>query len=116
MLYVSLADAKAHCRVTHDEDDSDIVSKIEAASSMVKSYLKNVSPLEPQRDADDTPLYDSSEYGITDTTLDAVRYEVRAAVLILVQKLYDQDFVTEPGYLPTEVMSILYPLRDPTLA
>ena len=116
MLYVSLADAKSHCRVTHDEDDSDIVGKIEAASSMVKSYLKNVSPFEPQRDADDTPLFDSSGYSIVDTTLDAVRYEVRAAVLILVQKLYDQDFNTEPGYLPTEVMSILYPLRDPTIA
>ena len=116
MLYISLADAKAHCRVTHDEDDSALVNAIEEASSMVKAYLKNVSPLEPQRDADDTPLFDSSGYGITDTTLDAVRPEVRSAVKILVQKLYDQEFDCEPGYLPTGVMSILYPLRDPTLA
>ena len=116
MLYVSLADAKTHCRVTHNEDDYDIIGKIESASSMVKNYLKSVSPFEPERDADDTPLYDSSGYSITDESLDSVRYEVRAAVLILVQKLYDQELDTTPGYLPVEVQAILYPLRDPTIA
>lgn len=116
MLYVSLPDAKRHCRIDHDEDDVTILAYIEAASSMVKSYIKAVSPYEPTRDAYDTPLYDSNGFSVDDTDLNAIRYEVRAAVLILVQRLYDQDYEFDPGYLPPEVTAILYPIRDPALA
>lgn len=116
MMYISLEEAKSHCRVDHDTDDSDIIGKIEAASSMVKNYLKDMSPYEPARDSEDNPTYDSNGDPLTDEDLNAIRYEVRAATAILVQKLYDQTLDSMPGYLPNEVQAILYPLRTPTLA
>ena len=117
MLYVCLADAKAQCRVDHSEDDSMITSYIESASSMVKNYLKNVSPYEPERSVvDDTPVYDSNGYSVKDDDLNDIRYEVKAAVLILVQMMYDQEYTFRPGYLPDPVQAILYPIRDPALA
>lgn len=119
MMYVTLSEAKDHCRVDHDADDFDLMTKIQAASSMVKGYLKTASAYEPQRDDDDDPILDSNGY--PEVALDSsgnktVRYEVRAATLILVQKLYDQEYEFNAGYLPDEVVSILYPLRDPALA
>ena len=116
MMYISLSDAKAQCRVDHSDEDSYIILQIQAASSMVKNYLKGVDPYEPMRDSSDTPLYDSAGYAIKDIDLDDIRYEVKAATAILVQKLYDRTFDASPGYLPAEVVAILYPLRDPTLA
>ncbi len=116
MMYISLCEAKAHCRVDHDVDDVDILGKIEAASSMVKNYLKSTSPYEPARDSEDNPTFDSNGDPLTDEDLNAIRYEVRAATAILVQKLYDQTLDSQPGYLPNEVQAILYPLRTPTLA
>jgi hypothetical protein len=59
---------------------------------------------------------DSKGDPLMDTDLNEIRYEVRAATAILVQQLYDQTLDSEPGYLPKEVMAILYPLRTPTLA
>lgn len=116
MMYVSLCDAKSHCRVDHDDDDIDLLGKIEAASSMVKNYLKSASPYEPERDANDDPIYDSNDELLIDESLNSVRYEVKAATLILVQMLYDQTYEFRPGYLPDPVQAILYPLRDPALA
>ena len=117
MMYVTLQDAKDHCRIDHSYDDGDVAWKIDAASSMVKNYLKSVSPYEPSRNAEtDTPLYDSNGFAIKDEDLNVIRYEVRAATLILVQMLYDQEYEFKPGYLPDPVQAILYPLRDPALA
>ena len=116
MMYVTLQEAKDHVGTDHDEDDCKILSKIEHASSVVKNYLKAISPYEPQRDADDTPLYDSNGFSIKDTDLSAIRYEVRAATLIMIQRLYDQDFELNPNYPPAEVVALLYPIRDPALA
>jgi len=116
MMYISLLEAKSHCRVDHDLDDVDLVGKIEAASSMVKNYLKDNTPYEPARDDEDNPTVDSNGDPLTDEDMHAIRYEVRAATAILVQKLYDQTLDSEPGYLPKEVQAILYPLRTPTLA
>jgi len=116
MMYISLNEAKTHCRVDHDLDDSDLIGKIQAASSMVKSYLKDVTPYEPARDSEDNPTVDSNGDPLTDADLNEIRYEVRAATAILVQKLYDQTLDSQPGYLPAEVQAILYPLRTPTIA
>ena len=118
-MYITLCDAKDHCRVDHDNDDIDLTIKIQAASAMVKNYLKSASAYEPMRDDDDTPILDSNGYPevmVDSSGYKAVRYEVRAATLILVQKLYDQEYEFNAGYLPDEVVSILYPLRDPALA
>ena len=117
--YVTLAEAKSHLRVTHTDDDSDIMLKIQAASSAVKNYMKEFSVYEPARDVDEDWEVDSNWEPVIDedsNTVRAVRFEVKAAVLILTQKFYDQDYDFTPGYLPAEVMSLLYPLRDPALA
>lgn len=116
MLYISLEDAKTHCRVDHTGDDALIVGYIEGASSMVKNYLGSVSPYEPERDAIDTPIYDSNGTTTDDTSIDDIRYEVKSAVMILVQMMYDQEYSFTPGYLPDPVQAILYPLRIPALA
>ena len=117
--FVSLAEAKAHLRVTHDMDDADIRLKIKAASGAIKNYMGDKSVYEPDRNLDDDPLLDSNWEPIvagetTGTTV--VRWEVRAATLIMIQKLYDQEYDFEPGYLPPEVTALVYPLRDPALA
>lgn len=124
MKYVTLCLAKDHLKVDHDEDDFEIERKIEAASSMVKSYIKTTSPYEPARDANDDPVLDSAGYSEDAYTEDgelAVRYEVQAATLLLVQLMYDQTLHERyahghGGFLPPEVSAILYPLRDPTFA
>jgi hypothetical protein len=116
MMYITLAQAKTQCRVDHPDEDTDIILKVQQASAMVKNYLKDASPFEPVRDGDDNPLYDSNDELIDDVALDDVRYEIKAATAILFQKLYDRTFEAKPGYLPDEVVAILYPLRDPALA
>jgi hypothetical protein len=117
--YVTLEEAKAHLRVTHSDDDQSIKLKIRAASSAVKNYMKEYSVYEPARDADEDWEVDSNYEPVIDedsNTTRAVRFEVKAAVLILLQQLYDQEYNFTPGYLPDEVVGLLYPLRDPALA
>lgn len=116
MMYISLLEAKAQCNVDHDEADTKLIGYIESASSMVKNYIKDVSPYEPARDNEDNPRFDSNDEPLTDEDLNAYRHEVRAATAILVQKLFDQVLDSQPGYLPNEVQAILYPLRTPTIA
>lgn len=124
LQYVTLQQAKDHLRVDHDAEDNDIELKIVAASSAVKSYLKSASPYEPLRDSNDTPLLDSNDLPIPeeDSNGDPIlRWEVRAAVLILLGILYrDRDGQEmkdwAPGYLPAPVTALLYPLRDPAFA
>lgn len=113
-MYLTLQEAKAQCRVDHSDEDTDIILKVQQASSMVKGYLKTTSPFEPDRDDEHNPLYDSNDEPITDSSI--VRYEVKAATAIIFQQLYDRTFEASPGYLPDAAVAILYPLRDPTLA
>lgn len=115
MMYVTLDMAKDHLEVDHDERDDLITAYIEAASSAVKNYLKSASAYEPARDEDDNPLPDP-----VDPEDREVRYEVRAAVLLMVGYLFrnrdenpENAFVR--GYLPAPVTALLYPLRDPAL-
>ena len=117
--FVSLAEAKAHLRVTHDMDDADIRLKLRAASGAIKNYMGEFSVYEPDRNADDDPLLDSNWEPVVageTTGTKEVRWEVRAATLILMQKLYDQEYQFDPGHLPPEVTALVYPLRDPALA
>jgi hypothetical protein len=116
MMYISLAQAKMQVRADHDDEDADIIFKVQQASSMVKNYLKGASPFEPLRDGDDNPMYDSNDELIDDVALDDVRYEVKAATQVIFQLLYDRTYTAKPGYLPDEAVSILYPIRDPALA
>ncbi len=124
MMYVTLERTKAHLGMDHDEDDSLILAYIAAASSAVKNYLKSASPYEFERDSNDDPVLDSNgdpDY-VRDSSGDkVVRFEIEAAVLLMVGHLYrdrdeNPDGAFDRGYLPKPVTALLYPLRDPALA
>ena len=127
MRYVTLERAKQHLNMDHDLDDPLIEAYIGAASEAVKNYLKSASPYEVGRDSNDDPVLDSSGdpiYAVDSSGDKIVRYAVQAATLILLGTFYAQREgeagVINPqwthGYLPTVVISLLYPLRDPALA
>lgn len=117
--YVSLDEAKAHLRTGHNEDDQDILLKIQAASAAIKNYMGTFSVYEGQRNDDEDPVLDSNyepEIQLDSAEEKNVRSEVKIAVLILIQKLYDQDYSAfSNGELPPEVTAHIYQLRDPAL-
>lgn len=124
MMYVTLERGKQHLNMDHDSDDVLITAYIGAASGAVKNYLKSASAYEVERDSNDDPILDSSgdpTYAEDSSGDKIVRYEVQAAVLLMLGFLYkdrdenpDQAFAQ--GYLPKPVTALLYPLRDPALA
>lgn len=123
-MYVTLARAKQHLNMDHDQDDSLIDVYVRAASGAVKNYLKSASPYEVERDINDNPILDSSgdPVYVVDSSGDRVfSYPVVSATLLMVGFLYkdrdenpDQEF--QQGFLPRPVTALLYPLRDPALA
>lgn len=105
MMLFSLDQGKAHLRVDHDDEDADISLKINAASSIVMNYLK-------------LPL---DHYQNTAGEVVNVPFEVIAAAQIMLGYIFkDRDAAEmdkwQHGYLPFTVTSLLYPLRDPSLA
>ena len=123
MMYVTLARAKQHLSMDHDQDDTLIEVYVQAASGAVKNYLKSASPYEVERDSNDDPILDSSgdpTYVVDSSGAKLVSYPVQAAVLLMVGFLYkdrdeNPDSAFERGYLPRPVTALLYPLRDPAL-
>lgn len=116
MMLVSLEQAKAHLRMDHDFDDSDITLKIEGASAAVLDYLKDYA--DSFLDSNGEVIEDSN--GNPD-----VPYQVKAATLLMLGDLYAnrEPIPTDPvdaqygyGYLPRAVIALLYPLREPTIA
>lgn len=124
MMYVTLARAKQHLNMDHDEDDNLIEVYVQAASGAVKNYLKSASPYEVERDSNDDPILDSSGdpvYVEDSSGAKLVSYPVQAAVLLMVGFLYkdrdeNPDSAFDRGYLPKPVTALLYPLRKPALA
>lgn len=123
MMYVTLARAKQHLNMDHDQDDVLIEAYIGAASEAVKNYLKSASPYEVERDSNDDPVEDSSGdpiYVVDSSGDKQVKYAVQAATLLQIGFLYkdrdeNADQAYEMGYLPKPVTALLYPLRDPAL-
>lgn len=124
MMYVTLARAKQHLNMDHDEDDNLIEAYIGAASEAVKNYLKSASPYEVERDSNDDPIVDSSGdpvYLVDSSGDKQVKYAVQAATLLQIGFLYkdrdeNADQAYEMGFLPKPVTALLYPLRKPALA
>jgi len=115
MMLVTLQEASDHLRRDTDADDDDLTLKIHAASGAVLNYLKSASPYEIDSNGD--PVEDSSG--------PVVRFEVKAAVLLMLGELYKNREAEQAGevptqwgygYLPRPVVALLYPLRDPALA
>lgn len=121
MKLITLAQARAHVRVDHTVEDSQIEEFIEAASAAVVNYLKSGADTflntlglpEEIWSADSPPV-------VADYIVPA---EVKAAVKILVGYFFRNRDGNDPaadgwqqGYLPPPVTALLYPLRDPALA
>jgi hypothetical protein len=121
MMYVTLARAKQHLNMDHDQDDVLIDAYVRAASEAVKNYLKSASAYEVERDSNDDPVLDSSGdpiYAVDSNGDKIVRYAVQAATLLMVGFLYkdrdeNPDEAFQQGYLPKPVTALLYALRDP---
>lgn len=124
MNYVTLATAKMHLGMDHDEDDALIEIYIKSASAAVKNYLKSALPFEVERDSFGNVVLDSSgdKVLIVDSQGDyIVSSDVVSATLILIGHFYkdrdnNADGAFEQGYLPKPVTALLYPLRDPACA
>ncbi len=124
MMYVTLARAKQHLNMDHDQDDVLITAYVGASSEAVKNYLKSASPYEVERDSNDDPITDSSGdpiYVVDSSGDKVVKYVVQAATLLMVGFLYkdrdeNPDNAFARGYLPMPVTALLYPLRTPALS
>lgn len=117
--YVLLDEQKQYSKIQHDAIDHTITLLIQAASSAVKNYLKDFSPYEGQRNADDDYVVDSNYEPITDSdTPQIVKAEVKLAVLLEVDRRINRKSMqleAEDGYLSRDAVALLYPLRDPAL-
>lgn len=127
MNLITLDEAKAHLRIDYDDDDSDIERKLQEASAAVLTYLDGAPIGQPKRDEQGEIL--RTPEGEVDYLRDGdelvVRYEIKAAVKLLLGELYknregEQDGEIPSqwgyGYLPRSVVSLLYPLRHPSMA
>ena len=112
MKFVTLELAKRHLYVEHQEDDVIINLYIEAASSSVKNYLKDYA----------AEFLDSAGDVIYNAFAEPeVPSEVKIATLLLVGIYFknrdgNSDGIFEMNYLPKPVMSMLYPIRKPSMA
>ena len=103
---ITLAYAKAHVRLDHDDDDTDLANKIAAASVMLIRYLKDGALDFLDEDGDLLPGVD-------------VPADVQSACAVLVGMLFkDRDGAQAwaQGYLPFEVTAQIYSRRDPAFA
>jgi hypothetical protein len=117
MMLVSLEAASAHLRRDTTDDDSDLLLKIRAASSAVVRYLGDGASM--FLDSNGNP--DEQSDGVVVDVPD----DIQIATLLLIGDLYsNREGVQEGqvdaqfgyGYLPTHVISLLYPYRTPTIA
>ena len=107
---VTLAQAKAHLRVTSDYEDSDIALKLSAATQMAVVYLdRDVFVSQQDLDAAVTAEALTKPCPMVATDM------VRAGILLLLGDLYanSEDVVTGTitSQLPTGARACLQPLR-----
>lgn len=103
----SPVEMKAALRISHSEDDAEIIAVLEAASEVVIDYL------DTRADAILT-LDSSGEL----TAASVVPSSVRRATIIVAQHLFEgsDDMGGRPGGLPFRAEQLLYRLADPPLA
>jgi len=120
LAFITLEEAKQYSRIQHTALDATIIDLIEAASMAVKGYLKSTSPWAMELDDDGNEVEDSSgdTVPLQDSNGYIVRPQVKMATRMLVDRWLKHTHQANPaahGYLPAEVVAILYPLRDPAL-
>lgn len=111
-MLVTVDQAKAQLRIDTGDGDTNLALLIRAASRAVLRYLKTPDAYQ-----------DSAGDVIADSNGDPteVPEDVQAAVIMLTGNFMRDPSGVRPedwaaGYLPAPVISLLYPLRDPTLA
>lgn len=111
MAIVDFESAKLHLRVDHDEDDADIVFKLEQASAIIIDFLKMPAgtwDLNSQNSG-------SGSSGDSGSAGDTAPMQVQAAVLMVLGELYkNRESNSDP--LSKTVKDMLRRLRDPALA
>lgn len=98
MALTTLSEVKDALVVDSTDDDALLGLLMDAASEAVVNYLK-----------------------VDAGSLDPVPAVVKVATIMLTAFLYNNrnhnpDETFRPGYLPAPVVSLLYPLRDPSIA
>lgn len=109
MMLITLEAAKADLLIDHDLDDEDLESKIKQSSAVVMNYL-GIAQTYYEDSLGNIPTDDNGEPDVP--------FEVRAATLLMTRMLYkgEGDLMQwQAGYPPTPVMSLLYPLRMPSV-
>lgn len=104
---VTLSEAKTKLRIYHDDFDTQFALLISAASNAVVNYLDDRAEA----------VLDLDSGGEIPSGVE-VPEEVKVATLYLVDVMHrDSDAADEfkMGYLPAQVVSLLYPLRDPAI-
>jgi hypothetical protein len=97
---ITLEQAKAHSRITTDEEDLDIDFKVSAASQIVMDYLKKKTVPEEWVE-NHSPL-----------TI-AAPFNIQAAVCLVFGDLYENRESATGNPLSNTVMSLLERYRDP---
>lgn len=118
LAYVTVSEQKEYSRIYHTALDSTILLIIQACSAGVKNYLKDFSPYEGQRNTDDDYVLDSNyepEIELDSNSDQAVKPEVKLAVLIWADKRLRREEGAQGLTPPAEVVQLLYSLRDPAL-
>ena len=95
-MLTDLETVKGHLRLDDDASDEILFRKMQQASAIVVDYLK----------------IEDDVYDIDDTSALPIPPEVEAAVLLVVEALYDG--ATDP--LSETIKSLLHRHRDPALA
>ena len=116
MLFVTLAQAKAHLRLDADEEDeaadAALTLKVTQAEAIVTDYLKVDASL-----LEGSPPFWQSASPLLWTDRDVL--VIQSAVLLLLSALYDDEMnrTVEDYMKPGGTISLLLArLRDPTLA
>lgn len=117
-MLVTLDEAKEELRIDHDADDARLERHIRGASAAVLAYIGDSQYLFLDTGGDEIDLQDTS------ANLEGERAKdlARTAVFLMLHETFDgkEAKQVEPafgyGYLSRPVVSILYPLRSPTVA
>lgn len=110
---VTLAEVKAHVRMDHDLDDADLTLKIQGASEIIVSYLKDGALVFLDSSGDFLAI-DSNGNGVVPAR---VKIATLALVGILARDRDGQEMEKwSHGFLPYSVTSLLYDMRDPAVA
>jgi len=115
-MIVTLAQARAHLRLSAAEGATDLVDKLAAAEAVVLDYIRRPD------DADWTARIEDWVAGATVSPAAEVPLQIKAAILMQMAELWafrgddlDGPKREAPGDLSPTIKALLYKFRDPAL-